>query len=290
MFKGAFTAIVTPFKDGKVDEEALKAHVNRLIENGTDGLVPCGSTGESATLTHAEHNRVIDITVETTAGRAPIIAGAGSNSTAETVKLTRHALEAGADAALLITPYYNKPSQHGLYEHYRTVAEAVDIPQILYNVPGRTGVNMLPETVASLSELKNIVGIKEATADMQQISDIIRASADDFCMLSGDDTTVLPFLSIGGHGVISVVANIAAADMSALCRAYLAGDTEKALELHYKLLPLSEAMFVDSNPVPVKTALAILGQISEELRLPLVALSSQKRAMVETALRNYGLI
>jgi 4-hydroxy-tetrahydrodipicolinate synthase len=290
MFKGALTAIVTPFKNGKVDEAALRSLIDRLIANGSDGIVPCGTTGESATLTHEEHNRVIDIAVDEAGGRVPVIAGTGSNSTDETVMLTRHALGAGADAALLITPYYNKPSQAGLYEHYRRVAESVEIPQILYNVPGRTGVNMLPATVARLAKIKNIVGIKEATGNMEQASEIIASVPESFCLLSGDDATVLPFLCIGGHGVISVTSNVAPMDMSRMCKSFFDGDLAGARKLHYKLLPLSQAMFVETNPVPVKTALAMMGLVREEFRLPLVGLQEANRAKLEATLKGYGLI
>ena len=290
MFKGSLTALVTPMKDGAVDEAALRGLVKFQIDGGTDGLVPCGTTGESATLSHDEHNRVIDIVIEEAAGRVPVIAGTGSNSTEETVKLTAHAKEAGADAALLITPYYNKPSQQGLIEHYRSVADSVELPLILYNVPGRTALNMLPETVATLASHKNIVGIKEATADLEQISEVIAASGSDFAVLSGDDATTLPLLSVGGVGVISVVANLVPGDMSDLCSLYMSGKIDEARALHYKLLPLSAAMFIDTNPVPVKTALAMMGLATEALRLPLVALSDADRKTVKAALEAYGLI
>ncbi len=290
MFKGAFTALVTPFKDGEIDEAALRNNIEEQVAAGINGLVPCGSTGESATLTHEEHNRVIDITVETAAGRVPIIAGSGSNSTRETLTLTKHALDAGADAALLITPYYNKPSQAGLYEHFRIVAEECDIPIFLYNVPVRTAVNLSSETTARLSEIENIVGIKEATANMEQISETIRLSKDGFIVLSGDDATTLPLLSIGGSGVISVTSNIAPGDMSNLCSAFFSGDIQGARALHEKLLPLSAAMFVETNPVPVKTALAMMGKITEEFRLPLVNIGESGRRAVEDALKCYGLL
>ncbi len=290
MFKGAFTALVTPFKDGEVDEAALRNYIEEQIAAGINGLVPCGSTGESATLTHEEHDRVIDITVETTAGRVPVIAGAGSNSTRETIKLTKHAADGGADAALLITPYYNKPSQAGLYEHFKTVAEECDIPIFLYNVPVRTAVNLSSETTARLSELPGIIGIKEATGNMEQISQTIRLSKDGFIVLSGDDASTLPLLSIGGSGVISVTSNIAPVDMSSLCSAFFSGDQEGARKIHEKLLPLSAAMFVETNPVPVKTALAMMGKITEEFRLPLVNIGESGRRAVEDALREYGIL
>lgn len=290
MFKGAYTALVTPFKDGAVDEKALRDIVEFQISEGIDGLVPCGTTGESATLTHEEHKRVIEITIDAAGGRVPVIAGTGSNSTEETITLTRHAKEAGAAGALLITPYYNKPTQEGLYLHYKAVAEAVDIPIILYNVPGRTALNMLPATVARLSEIKNIVGLKEATADMEQGSWVRALCSDDFALLSGDDATLLPFLSIGGSGVISVVSNVAPADMAALCRAWSDGDRDKAKALHYKLLPLAKVMFCETNPIPVKEAVHMMGLMTEELRLPLTRLSNEDRAQLGAVMKKLGII
>lgn len=290
MFTGAFTALVTPFKDGKIDEKAFIRLIASQIENGINGLVPCGTTGESATLSHEEHNRVIDITIETAKGRVPVIAGTGSNSTSETVTLTKHAKEAGADAALLISPYYNKPSQNGLYEHYRSVAGEVDLPLIVYNVPSRTGLNMLPETVGRLAEIKNIVGIKEASGDLGQVSEVIENSPESFCVLSGDDFTTFPLLSLGGRGVISVVSNIAPGDTAGMCSLFLSGKLEEARRLHYKLQQLSRAMFVETNPVPVKTALSMMGMIEEEFRLPLVGMKEENRGKVKEALSSYGLI
>lgn len=289
MFKGSITALATPFKDGKIDERAFIRLIEFQIESGIDGLVPCGTTGESATLTYEEHNRVIELTIKTAKGRVPVIAGTGSNSTAETLMLTKHAKEAGADAALLITPYYNKPTQQGLYEHYRLVAAEVNIPIILYNVPGRTSVNMLPDTVARLSEIKNIIGVKEATGDLKQISDIIESSRKGFIVLSGDDFTTLPLLSVGGHGVISVTSNIVPGDVSGMVRHFIEGEREEARALHYRLQPLNRAMFIETNPIPVKTALAMMGMIEEEFRLPLVKMSSANRTKLSDALKSYGL-
>jgi len=289
MLKGAFTALVTPFREGAVDEKALVHLIERQIKGGVSGLVPCGTTGESATLTHDEHNRVIDLTIEASAGRLPVIAGTGSNSTAETIRLTRHAEDAGANAALLITPYYNKPSQAGLFAHFRSVSEAVSIPLVLYNVPGRTGLNMRPETVARLSEFKNIVGIKEASGDLEQVSRVIELSMDDFDVISGDDFTTLPTLCLGGSGVISVTSNVVPDDVSSMVNGYMDGDTERARELHYKLSPLNRAMFFETNPVPVKTALVMLGLLREEFRLPLVGLSKENRTRLLHALKHYGL-
>ncbi|HHL41012.1 MAG TPA: 4-hydroxy-tetrahydrodipicolinate synthase [Deltaproteobacteria bacterium] len=286
---GSFTALVTPFKDGGVDEEALRRLVDFQIENGTSGLVPCGTTGESATLSHDEHDRVIDIVIEAAGGRVPVIAGTGSNSTAETVRLTRHAAEAGADAALLITPYYNKPTQRGLYEHYRSVAGEVSIPLILYNVPGRTGVNMTAETVARLSEIDNIIGIKEATADMAQVSDVIEYSREGFIVLSGDDATTLSLLAVGGHGAVSVTSNVAPREMADMFRAFFEGDMEGARRIHYRLQPLNRAMFMETNPIPVKTALSLMGMVEEEFRLPLTAMTGRARERLAAALRDFGI-
>lgn len=290
MLHGSITALVTPFKNGKVDEKALKGLIEFQIKSGIDAIVPCGTTGESATLSYEEHERVVELAIEFAGKKIPVIAGTGSNSTKETIMLTEHAKKAGADAVLLITPYYNKPTQEGLYQHYKAVAEAVDIPMILYNVPGRTGVNMLPETVARLSEIKNIVGIKEATGSLQQVSDTIEMARRDFIILSGDDFTTLPLLSVGGHGVISVTSNVAPKDVSQMCDAFFAGDIVEAKRLHYKLQPLHRAMFVETNPIPVKTALAMMGKVEEEFRLPLVKMGDANRKKLRKALSDYGVI
>jgi 4-hydroxy-tetrahydrodipicolinate synthase len=289
MFKGCITALVTPFRDGRIDEEALASLIEFQIESGVAGLVPCGSTGESATLSYEEHDRVIALTIEKAAGRVPVIAGTGSNSTVETLMLTRHAEKNGAGGALLISPYYNKPTQQGLYEHYKRVAEDVSIPILLYNVPGRTGVNMLPETVARLSEIEGIAGIKEATGDMAQVSDVIEFSREGFLILSGDDATTLPLMALGGHGVISVTSNIAPREMTAMVNSFLSGDIEGARRLHFKLAPLYRAMFIETNPIPVKTALAMMGMIAAEFKLPLVAMSGPLRDQLAGALKAYGL-
>lgn len=290
MLHGSITALVTPFKNGKVDEKALKGLIEFQIKSGIDAIVPCGTTGESATLSYEEHERVVELAIEFAGKKIPVIAGTGSNSTKETIMLTEHAKKAGADAVLLITPYYNKPTQEGLYQHYKAVAEAVDIPMILYNVPGRTGVNMLPETVARLSEIKNIVGIKEATGSLQQVSDTIEMARKDFIILSGDDFTTLPLLSVGGHGVISVTSNVAPKDVSQMCDAFFAGDIVEAKRLHYKLQPLHRAMFIETNPIPVKTALAMMGKVEEEFRLPLVKMGDANRKKLRKALSDYGVI
>jgi len=289
MFRGCFTALVTPFRGGKVDEEAFRGLIEFQIENGVDGIVPCGTTGESATLTHDEHNRVVDIAVEAAGGRVKVIAGAGSNSTGETVKLTRHAKEAGADGALLITPYYNKPTQAGLYEHYRTVAAEVDIPIILYNVPGRTGVNMTPETTGALSKIDNIAGIKDATGDIAQVTRVIESSAEGFLVISGDDFITMPMLAIGAMGVISVTSNVMPREVSDMCRFFFEGKLGASRQLHYRLQRLHRAMFIETSPIPAKTALSIMGLMEEEFRLPLLALSAGSRVELEKTLKTYGL-
>ena len=290
-FQGAFVAIVTPFRDGKVDEQCLVDLIEFHIANGTHGIVPCGTTGESATLSHEEHHRVVELTVKTVSGRVPVVAGSGSNSTAEAIDLTRHAKQAGADGVLMVSPYYNKPSQEGLYQHYKAVAEAVDIPIILYNVPSRTSSNILPQTVARLAQIDNIAGIKEATADLNQISEVIRLCPDDFAVLSGDDFTSMPTVLIGGKGVISVTSNVAPRDMSDMMSAALAGDLARAKSLHYKLFPLMQAMFYDTNPVPVKKSLELMGKIkSGTPRLPLYPMNDETLSRLKSALANYGLI
>jgi 4-hydroxy-tetrahydrodipicolinate synthase len=290
-FRGAFVAIVTPFIDGKLDEQGLQDLIEFQIAGGTHGIVPCGTTGESATMSHAEHHRVVELTIKTVAGRVPVLAGTGSNSTSESIELTRAAREAGADGALMITPYYNKPSQEGLFQHFKAVAEAVDIPIILYNVPSRTAVNMLPETVARCAQIANIVGVKEATADLNQISQVIRLCPKGFAVMSGDDFTSMPTVMIGGTGVISVTSNVAPKDMAAMMDAALAGDIAKAQELHYKLLPLMQAMFIDTNPVPAKTALAMMGKIKSGLpRLPLYKMNEANTEKLRKVLADCGLV
>ena len=290
MFKGSMVAIVTPFKNGKVDEKALGDLIEFQILNGTDGIVPCGTTGESATLSYEEHNRVIEFTIEAVKKRVPVIAGTGSNSTDEAIMLTRHAKKAKADAALLITPYYNKPTQEGLYRHYKKIAEDVDIPLVLYNVPGRTGVNILPQTVARLSEIKNIVAIKEATGSLQQISETIQLCGERIAILSGDDFTALPTYAVGGKGVISVTANIIPKDMSAMWDAFEKGDLKEANRLHYKTFNLHGLMFCETNPIPVKTALSLMGKCTAEFRLPLCPMSDANLEKLKKGLKEYGLI
>jgi 4-hydroxy-tetrahydrodipicolinate synthase len=290
MFKGSIVAVITPFKNGQVDEEAYRELMEFHIENGTSAIVPCGTTGESATLSMAEHNRVIDIAVEAVNKRVPVIAGTGGNSTSEAIELTAHAKKAGADATLQVTPYYNKPTQEGLYRHFKAIADQVPLPQVLYNVPSRTSVNMLPETVARLADLPEIVAVKEASGDLGQMAEIMQLCGDKMTLLSGDDNLTLPILSIGGKGVISVVANIVPADTAAMVRAWEDGDPVKARELFYKLLPLCKAMFYETNPIPVKTAMAMIGKTTDEMRLPLSPMSAANRARLDSALKNYGLL
>ncbi len=289
--RGSMVALITPFTpDGGVDEGALRRLVAFHVENHTHALVPCGTTGESATLTHAEHREVIRIVVDEAAGQIPVIAGTGSNSTAESIELTLFAKEAGCAAALLISPYYNKPSQEGVYLHYKRIAEETSFPLIVYNVPGRTALNILPPTVARLAELPGIVGIKEATANLQQIAEVIDSTPDDFALISGDDATVFPTLALGGVGTISVVANVAPADMAALCDAWFSGDVDEARRLHYKTLPLSKVLFVETNPVPVKEACAMMGFCRPDLRLPLTGLAPANRERLRAALVDCGLV
>ena len=290
MFKGSIVAIVTPFKEGKVDEEAYRRLIEFQIENGTSAVVPCGTTGESATLSVEEHNRVIDIAVEAVNKRVPGIAGTGGNSTREAIELTEYAKKMGADATLQVTPYYNKPTQEGLYQHFKAIAKAVPLPQVLYNVPGRTSVNMLPETVARLAELPEVVAIKEASGSLGQMAEIVRLAGDDITLLSGDDNVTLPVLSIGGKGVVSVVANIAPRDTSDMVDFWEKGDVEKAKALFYKLFPLCQAMFYETNPIPVKTSLALMGKIKDEMRLPLSPMASSNLEKLKNALQEYGLL
>ncbi len=290
MFHGSNVAIVTPFKNGGVDEEALQRLIEWHIESGTHGIVSCGTTGESATLSHEEHDRVVDFTLEVVNGRIPVIAGSGSNSTQEAIQRTKHAKLAGADGVLLVVPYYNKPTQEGMFQHFQAIAETVDIPIILYNVPGRTVVNMEAETVARLAEIPNIVGIKEATGSLAQASDVIGLCPEDFTVLSGEDSVVFPMYSVGGRGVISVTANVVPKDMAEMCDAAEEGDWQKARNLHYKLRPLSAAMFYEANPIPVKTALSLMGKIQGDLRLPLSQMGESSREKLVATMKMYGLM
>ena len=273
MFTGSLVAIVTPLHNGRVDEKAFGELIEFQIANGTHGIVPCGTTGESATLSNAEHERVVALSVEIVNRRVPVIAGTGSNSTEESILFTNHAKSVGADGALLITPYYNKPTQEGLYQHYAAVAKAVDIPLILYNIPGRTCVNMAPETVARLSDIPTIVAIKEGSGSLGQVSEILHQCQNRISVLAGDDALTLPMMAIGAKGVITVTANIAPSEMAAMVNAALKGNYDEARNIHYKLAPLFSALFYETNPIPVKAALAMMGKIKNELRLPLTPLS-----------------
>lgn len=291
MLHGSLVAIVTPFKNNKIDEKALENLIEFQIENGTHGIVPCGTTGESPTLSHEEHESVIKFTIDTANKRVPVVAGTGSNSTREAIRLTQYAQDAGADVALVIVPYYNKPTQDGLITHFKTVADNTNIPIILYNVPGRTGVNMLPETIAELNEsCKNIVGVKEASASLEQASKILYLCGEDFILLSGDDAINFPLLAIGGKGFITVTANIVPKDVSELYNTFINGDIEEAKKTHYKLLELNEALFSETNPIPVKTSLSLMGMIENEFRSPLCEMSSNNLSKLKATLTNYGLI
>ena len=285
MFSGSLVAIVTPFSNGKFDEKVMADLIEFHIANGTQGIVPCGTTGESATLTPQEHERVVAVTVEVVNKRIPVIAGTGSNSTDEAIIFTKHAKDVGADGALLITPYYNKPPQEGLFRHFEAIAKAVDLPQILYNIPGRTSINMLPSTIARLSQIPTIVGIKEGSGSLQQVSEIIHRSKPGFLVLSGDDPLTLPIMALGGKGVITVTANVAPTDMAHMVSAALKGDYEQARTIHYKLMPLFNALFLETNPIPVKAALAMMGKMSEEVRLPLTPLADEYRSTLREALQ-----
>lgn len=290
-FRGAFTALVTPFKNGAVDEEAYRAFIEWQIEQGIDGVVPCGTTGEAATLSHAEQGQVIKICVDQVKGRVPVIAGAGSNNTREAMELVALAKKAGADAALIITPYYNKPSPDGLVAHFKALAAETSMPFILYNVPGRTGQNVLPKTIARIAkEVPEVIGCKEATGDIKQGTELIEAMGRDFIVLSGDDFTVLPLLSVGGHGTISVTSNIMPAKMSGMITAFNKRDTARAQALNLEMMPVNRAMFLETNPIPVKTALSLMGKMGLEFRLPLVPLEPCHLEQLKKVLAESGLI
>lgn len=290
MFHGALTAIITPFRDGAVDEAALRELVEWQIQSGIDGLVPCGSTGESATLSHTEHERVIKITIEQTRKRVPVVAGTGSNSTAEAIRLTASAREMGADGALLISPYYNKPTQDGIYKHYKMVAASVDLPIFAYNIPGRTGSNIAPETFARLAEIKNIIGVKEASGSTEQTSDILRLTNGKFTVLSGDDALTVPLMAVGAKGVIATIGNAMPREIHELAAAGLAGDFERARQLHYKMLPLMRTLFIETNPICIKQALAFMGKCCNELRMPLVPMTAPAAEKLKAAMKELRLI
>jgi len=291
MFKGSLVAIVTPFKNGRVDEKKLRELVEFQITNGSSGIVPCGTTGESPTLSTQEHERVIEIVIEAVAKRVPVIAGTGSNSTQEAIELSVHAEKAGANGLLLVSPYYNKPPQEGLYLHFKAIAKAVKVPIILYNIASRTGINIEPQTMARLAnDCKNIIGVKEASGNLDQMSRIKAICGENFDLISGDDSLTLPLLAIGGVGVISVVANIVPRDTAEMVAAFLKQDLKKAEALHYKLLPLIKAMFIETNPIPVKTAMGLMGLCQPELRLPLSPISEENLGKLKEALKDYGLL
>lgn len=290
MFQGSICALITPFRNGKLDEKAFEAFVDWQIKEGTHGLVPCGTTGESPTLSHEEHHRVVEICIKTAAKRVPVIAGAGSNSTEEAISLTRHAKQAGADAALIVTPYYNKPNQEGLYQHYKAISDAVDLPIIVYNIPPRCVIDVTPETMARIAKLANVVGVKEATGDVTRFTKHRRLIGDKFCQLSGDDALALAQMAHGGDGCISVTANVAPRQLSEFQTACRAGDYGKARKIHDRLAPLHEALFVEPNPAPVKYGASLLGKCTAELRLPLVETADATKQRVREAMTGAGLL
>ncbi len=289
--KGIYTALVTPFKDGKLDEKAFRNLIEFQLKGGINGVVPCGTTGEAPTLSYEEHEKVIELTVKYVNNKVPVIAGTGSNSTQEAIELTEGAKKLGADFCLLTTPYYNKPTQEGLYQHFKAIAEAVNIPLILYNIPGRTGINMTPETIFRLSRIKNIVGIKEAAGSLTQVSDIYRLTKGTFTILSGDDNLFLPMMSVGAVGVISVLSNIMPKELQSLYKAFLIEkNIRKAMNIHTRLMPLFQGIFVETNPIPIKEAMAYMGMIKKEFRLPLCPLSDANSRFIKGLLGEYGLL
>ncbi len=290
MFSGSIVAMVTPFTDGKVDWKSLEGLVEFHIKNGTHGIVPCGTTGESATLSHQEHDDVIKAVIKAVNKRVPVIAGTGSNSTEEAVRLTREAEKSGADGALLISPYYNRPTQEGIYQHYKKIAATVRIPLIVYNIPGRTGSKIEPETLARLSEIKNVAGVKEATGSVDQAIDVVRLSKAGFSVYSGEDSLTFSLMALGGKGVISTVANIVPKEMSELTQSCLKGDWEKGRKLQFKLIPLIRAVFIETNPIPIKTALSLMGKCRGDLRLPLTPMSEGNLKRLKTAMADFGLL
>jgi 4-hydroxy-tetrahydrodipicolinate synthase len=291
MFEGALTAMVTPFdKEGKVDEEGLRENVRFQIKSGIHGLVPVGTTGECATLSYEEHNRVVEVVVDEAKGKVPVLAGTGSNSTWEAIMLTKHAKEVGADGALLVVPYYNKPTQTGLYQHYKRIAEEIDLPQVIYNIPSRTGLNMLPETVAKLAKLKNIVGVKEASGDLKQIAQIIELTGKEFSVISGDDSLTLEIMKLGGVGVISVTSNLVPDKLVRMVESFRSGDVGTAKRINDELAPLFKALFIETNPGPVKMAMNWMGMAAGGLRLPLVELEPENQGKLRKVLVDMGLV
>ena len=289
-FQGSLVALVTPFRDGRIDEPKLRELVEFHVSHGTDALIPCGTTGESPTLSHDEHKRVVEIVIEAARGRVPVVAGTGSNSTAEAIDLTAHAKKAGAAGALVVNPYYNKPTQEGLYRHFKAIAEAVDIPIIVYNIQRRTAVNVETDTMARLAQIPNIVGVKEASGSLDQMSQVILACGPDFSVLSGDDTLTLPLMAVGGRGVVSVVANFVPRETAEMAHAALEGDWKRARDLFHRLFPLCRAMFIETNPIPVKEAMAMMGMIVPEFRLPLCRMADGNRERLRTVLQQFGLL
>ena len=289
-FQGSFVAMVTPFRNGDVDEAKLRELVEFHVANGTDGLIPCGTTGESPTLSHDEHKRVVEIVIEAARGRLQVVAGTGSNSTAEAIGLTRHAERSGAAGALVVNPYYNRPTQEGLYRHFRAVAESVSIPIIVYNIQSRTAVNVETPTLERLArDVRNVAGVKEASGSLDQMSQVIAACGPDFSVLSGDDNVTLPLMAIGGHGVISVIANLLPRETAEMVHAALDGDWKRARELHYRLFPLARAAFLETNPIPIKEAMAMAGMLEPEFRLPMCRMSDANRERLRAVLKQYGL-
>jgi 4-hydroxy-tetrahydrodipicolinate synthase len=284
MFSGTFTALVTPFRNGEVDVEALEGMVEFQIQHGVSGLVPCGTTGETPAMSEAEDRVVVETVMRVADGRVPVIAGTGSNSTDMAIKYTKMAEEVGADGSLQVAPYYNKPTQEGLYRHFAAIAESTDLPLVLYNIPGRTGVTISAETMARLAEIPNVVGVKDSTLSMNMISDVISLCGEEFDVLSGDDPMTLPLVALGGRGVISVASNVAPGAVSDMVRALLEGYWERGRELHYELLPLFRALFVETNPIPVKTAASLLGLCSDEMRLPLVPMEGENLRLLQETL------
>ena len=290
-FQGSFVALVTPFRNGKLDEAKVRELVELHASHGTDGIVPCGTTGESPTLSHDEHKRVVEVVIETARGRLKVVAGTGSNSTAEAIDLTRHAERAGAAGALVVNPYYNKPTQDGLYRHFRAVAETVAIPILVYNIQSRTAVNVETGTLERLvRDVKNVLGVKEASGSLDQMSQVIAACGPDFSVLSGDDNLTLPLLAIGGHGVVSVIANILPRETAEMVHAALEGDWKRARDLHYRLFPLARAAFLETNPIPIKEAMAMAGMLEPEFRLPMCRMSDANRERLRAILTQYALV
>jgi 4-hydroxy-tetrahydrodipicolinate synthase len=290
-FHGSIVVLVTPFRNGQVDEAKLRELVEFHVKHGTNGIVACGTTSEDPGLSHDEHERVVEVIVHTAAGRLPVIVGTGSNSTAHTIELTRHAERAGAQAALVVSPYYNKPTQEGLYRHFRAVAEATALPIFVYNIQSRTAVNVETDTLARLRrDCRNVVGVKEASGSLDQMSQVVAACGPDFIMLSGDDSLTLPLMAVGGHGVISVIANIVPRDVAEMTHAALDDDWKRARDLHYRLYPLAKAAFLETNPIPIKEAMAMAGMIEPEFRLPMCRMGEANRERLRAVLTSYGLV